>query len=172
MASAGSTCPAVPPPVTTANVASTRPGLPRRATLSSSPAAVIDTNSDDPPAEKNGSVRPVTGSSPATPPMLMIACTPNQVAMPPASSMPKRSGAASGGLDPEPHQQHEAADHGDDADEAELVGDHGEDEVAVGERQVAELAVAGADARAGEAAVGDRQEALVRLVRRGGRGAR
>ena len=35
----------------------------------------------------------------------------------------------------------------------------------MGERQVAELAVAGADARAGEAAVGDRQEALVRLVR-------
>ena len=34
-----------------------------RATLSSSPAAVSVTNSELPPAEKNGSVRPVTGIS-------------------------------------------------------------------------------------------------------------
>ena len=43
----------------------------RRATFSSRPAAVIDTNSDEPPAEKNGSVRPVTGISPVTPPRLI-----------------------------------------------------------------------------------------------------
>ena len=66
---------------------------------------------------------------------------------------------------PNHDEQHEPADDGDRPDEAELVGDDGEDEVAVGERQVAELAVAGADARPGEPAVGDRQEALVRLVR-------
>ena len=65
------------------------------ATLSSKPAATIVTNNDVPPAEKNGNVRPVTGNRPVTPPMLMMAWTPNQVAMPPASSIPNRSGAAS-----------------------------------------------------------------------------
>ena len=133
--------------------------------MSSSPAAVIDTNSDDPPAEKNGSVSPVTGSSPDTPPVLITACTPNHAAMPPARSMPKRSGDGERGLDAEAHEQGEPADDRQRADEAELVGDDGEDEVAVRQREVAELAVPGTDARAGEAAVGDGEESLVRLVR-------
>ena len=59
---------------------------------------------------------------------------------------------------PNHDEQHEPADDGDRADEAELVGDHGEDEVAVGQRQVAELAVAAADAGAGQAAVGDAEK--------------
>ena len=136
-----------------------------RATLSSNPAATIVTNNDVPPAEKNGNVSPVTGSKPATPPMLTMACTPNQVAMPPASSIPNRSGAASAVWIPNHTEQREPTDHREGADEPELVGDHGEDEVAVGERQVAELAVAPPDAGAGEPAVGDAEIALVRLVR-------
>ena len=79
--------------------------------------------------------------------------------------MPKRSGAASAAWIPNHTSSGESTEHGEGADEPELVGDDGEDEVAVGQRQVAELAVAGADAGAGESAVGDRQEALVRLVR-------
>ena len=47
--------------------------LMRRATLRSSPAAVMLTNNELPPAEKNGRVRPVTGRKPTTPPMLTIA---------------------------------------------------------------------------------------------------
>ena len=45
----------------------------RLATLNNSPAAVMLTKSELPPAEKNGSVRPVTGRKPTTPPMLTIA---------------------------------------------------------------------------------------------------
>jgi hypothetical protein len=41
--------------------------------LSRRPAATIDVNSDVPPAEKNGNVRPVTGIKPTTPPMFTIA---------------------------------------------------------------------------------------------------
>ena len=51
--------------------------------------------SDDPPAEMNGSVMPVIGSSATTTPMLMKACTHNHVVMPAASSAPNVSGAAS-----------------------------------------------------------------------------
>ena len=164
MASAGSTCPAVPPPVITANVF-TDLDVPRRATLSSRPAAVIDTNSDDPPAEKNGNVSPVTGSNPDTPPVLTIACTPNQAAMPPASSMPKRSGAARAAWMPNHTSRANPPSTARVPTNPSSSAIDGEDEVAVGERQVAELAVAGADAGAGEAAVGDRQEPLVGLVR-------
>ena len=72
-------------------------------------------------------------------------------------------GCRQGGLDAEPHEEGETAEHGERADEAELVGDDGEDEVAVRQREIAELAVAGADAGSGQPAVGDRQEALVGL---------
>jgi hypothetical protein len=44
-----------------------------RATFINSPAADIHTNSELPPYEISGSVKPVTGIEPVTPPMLMIA---------------------------------------------------------------------------------------------------
>ena len=136
-----------------------------RATLSSRPAAVIETNSDDPPAEKNGRVRPVTGISPVTPPRLTTAWTPNHAVMPPASSMPNRSGAASAACIPNHVSSMNPPTTATAPIEPELVGDDGEDEVAVGQREVAELAVAAADAGAGQPAVGDGQEPLVGLVR-------
>jgi hypothetical protein len=43
----------------------------RRATFINNPAHTIDTISDVPPKEMNGSVRPVTGMIPTTPPMLI-----------------------------------------------------------------------------------------------------
>ena len=44
-----------------------------RATFINSPAADMHTNSELPPYEISGSVKPVTGIEPVTPPMLMIA---------------------------------------------------------------------------------------------------
>jgi len=44
-----------------------------RATFINSPAADMHTNSELPPYEMSGSVKPVTGIEPVTPPMLMIA---------------------------------------------------------------------------------------------------
>ena len=89
--------------------------LMRRATLSSSPAAIMLTNNELPPAEKNGKVRPVTGMIPVTPPRLTMACTPNQAAIPPASSIPNRSVVGEGGLDAESDEHHEPADDRDRA---------------------------------------------------------
>jgi hypothetical protein len=44
-----------------------------RATFINSPAADIHTSNELPPYEMSGSVKPVTGIEPVTPPMLMIA---------------------------------------------------------------------------------------------------
>ena len=49
--------------------------------------------SDEPPAEMNGSVMPVTGTSPTTTAMLMKAWRQIQPVIPAASSAPKVSGA-------------------------------------------------------------------------------
>jgi hypothetical protein len=43
-----------------------------RATLSNTPAAAIDTISEDPPADINGRVNPVSGRLPVAPPILII----------------------------------------------------------------------------------------------------
>ncbi len=57
------------------------------------PAATKLMISDEPPAETNGSVMPVTGTSATTTPMLMSAWTHTQAVMPAASSPPNVSGA-------------------------------------------------------------------------------
>ena len=49
--------------------------------------------SDEPPRLMNGSVMPVTGSSPTTTPMLMNAWIVSQAVMPVASRAPNVSGA-------------------------------------------------------------------------------
>jgi len=51
--------------------------------------------SDEPPAETNGNVIPVTGSSATTTPMLTKAWTHRYAVIPAASSAPNVSGAAS-----------------------------------------------------------------------------
>ena len=73
-------------------------------------------------------------------------------------------GSGERGLHAEGEQHHEPADDRDGPDQAEFVGDHGEDEVAVGVGQVAELGVAAADPRPGQAARGHAQVALIGLV--------
>ncbi len=78
--------------------------------------------------------------------------------------MPNRSGAARAVCTPSATQHREPTDDGDRADEPEFVGDHREDEVAVGVGQVAELRVAPADPRAGQAAGRHAQETLLGLV--------
>ena len=49
--------------------------------------------SEDPPKETSGSVTPVTGSSPTTEEMLMLACRTSQAVMEAASRRPKMSAA-------------------------------------------------------------------------------
>ena len=137
-----------------------------RAHPSSRPAAVIVTSSEVPPNDRNGRVRPVTGSMPVTPPMLMMAWAAIQAVMPPASSWLKRSAARSEVLTPRYRNDEEQADHADHADEAELLGDHGEDEVGVGLGQVAPLGPARTEAGAGDAARRDADERLPHLEAR------
>ena len=62
----------------------------RRATFIKRPAAAIDAMSELPPNEMNGKVRPVTGSNPMTPPMLIEIWTMNQQPIPAATRKPKR----------------------------------------------------------------------------------
>jgi hypothetical protein len=59
------------------------------------PAATRLTINEEPPAETNGSVIPVTGRRVTTTPMLTKACTHSQAVIPAASRPPKVSGAAS-----------------------------------------------------------------------------
>ncbi len=59
------------------------------------PTAANETRSDEPPAETNGSVMPVMGSSTTTTPMLMNAWNASQAVIPVAKSAPNVSGAAS-----------------------------------------------------------------------------
>lgn len=62
---------------------------------SSTPAAAKLTSSDEPPAEMNGRVMPVTGRSATTTAMLMNAWKHSQAVIPAASSAPNVSGARS-----------------------------------------------------------------------------
>lgn len=64
------------------------------------PTAAKLTTSDEPPAETNGSVIPVTGITASTTPMLMSAWKAIQAVIPAASSPPKVSGACSAVLMP------------------------------------------------------------------------
>jgi hypothetical protein len=134
-----------------------------RATFSSKPPAAIMTSSDDPPNETNGNVRPVSGIMPTTPPMLMRACVNTHAVTPPASSMPKRSLARNATCTPRRPEGDEQPAHREHADEAELLGEDGEDEVGVGLGQEAPLELAGAKADAGDAARGDADQRLPHL---------
>lgn len=116
---AGSTWPAVPPPVTTAETT----GRVVRATFGGSPAPARQMSSELPPKEMNGSVSPVTGMTPVTPPMLMVACRANQMAMPRRATWRSDHPPlhVEGHVDTEPGEQGETADDGDDADETEFL---------------------------------------------------
>ena len=64
-----------------------------RAILRSNPAAAAFTINEVPPDETKGSVTPVIGSRPTTPPRFTKICRKNHTDMPAASSDPKTSGA-------------------------------------------------------------------------------
>ena len=170
-ASAGYTCPPVPPPVTSAKVAlAARTGVGRicRPTLASTPAANIVVTSAVPPNDTNGSGMPVTGSSPTTAPMLMTAWPTIHTVMPAASSTPNRSGARNAARMPRTREADEERDHEQPADQAELLADDREDEVGVRVREEVPFGPARAEADAGQPAAADRDERLRDLVPRVG----
>ena len=96
----------------------------------------------------------MTGSSASTMPTLMIIWPSSQTTMPKVDVAHERVlGAA---RDPQRGEGDGEEEHDDEqrADQAELLAEHGEDEVGVGLGQVAPLLLAGADALAEDAAGG------------------
>ena len=83
----------------------------------------------EPPALKNGSGSPVTGTSPIVIPMLMKTWNVSRQAIPTAISDPKRPGCAGGHHQDPPHQHRVHDEDRCPADETELLADRREDEV-------------------------------------------
>ncbi len=121
-------------------------------------------SSELPPNDKNGNVSPVSGIVAVTPPTLMIACTHSHAVDATGDQHAEAIGRRQRDLDAEEREQQEGPQHCDHPDQTELLGDDGEDEVGVGQRQVAPLGPAGADPDPGEPTVGDADHALQDLV--------
>ena len=130
------------------------------------PMAARVITSDEPPKEMNGRGMPVTGSTPITAPMLMIAWLVIQVVTPTATRQPKRSGARTGGPVAVPGQGEEQAHDADGADQAELLPHHREDEVGVGVGQGPPLLAPAAESEAEQVAGAEADERLPHLVAR------
>ena len=120
-----------------------------------------------PPNDSSGSVRPLVGSTPMLTPMLMNACTPSHTPMPCATS------AANGALEARclaadregaEQQPDEQRDHARHADEAQLLGDHREQEIGVRFRQVEELLDARPEPHAEPFAAPERDQRMRQLV--------
>ncbi len=101
---------------------------------------------------------PVSGTTLTTPPMMMNACTPTIVVRPVASSFSNVRSVRSAMRSPAPIEQQERHQHGGGADQAELLADGGEDEVALGVRDL--VGAAAAEAAPGDAAVADAVQRL------------
>ena len=100
-------------------------------------------------------------------PMLMNACTPSHTPMPCATSAPKdRSSSAARRpiAKARRHEPGEQRDHHRDADEAELLADHREQEVGVRLGQVEQLLDAAAQAHAEPFAAPERDQRVRQLV--------
>ena len=120
-----------------------------------------------PPNDSSGSVSPFVGSTPMLTPMLMNVCTPIHTPMPCATS------AANGRVEPRrlaadrvraKQQPGEERDHRRDAGEAQLLGDHGEQEIGVRLRQVQQLLDARAEADAEPFAAAERDQRMRQLI--------
>ena len=131
--------------------------------FNSRPAAAIDTSSDEPPNDTNGSVRPVSGMMPTTPPTLISVWHTIQAVMPAGEQCPEAVGCPGGDAHAEPGEDEEQEQHDGHPGEAELLGDDGEDEVGVGLGEVTPLRLAGAEPDAGEPTGGDADERLPHL---------
>ena len=100
----------------------------------------------------NGRVMPLAGSRLRLTPRLTIACRPNCASRPAAASSAKRSPTASVRAQPAQQDEGEQAEQREAGEQAELLGDHREDEVAVRVRQrVFDRALARAAAEPGRA---------------------
>ena len=139
-------------------------GARRRATFATMPAPSIVITSDEPPADRNGSVMPDTGSRPTTAPRLITACPTIHAVTPAATSVPKRSGARRATRKPTRPKPGEQPEHEQAADEAELLADDREDEVGVRVREEHPLGAAGAEPDAVHAAAAERDQRLRDLV--------
>ena len=118
--------------------------------------------SEEPPAERNGVVWPVSGISPVMPPRMTKTCKPSVKARPPATSLPNESRTASAG--PQAALDDQQVDHQQrgEAEQADLLAHAGEDEV--GAHLGHETGRAGARPGAEQAAGAQREQALDQLV--------
>ena len=135
-----------------------------RAKESRMPRASRVVTSEDPPAETSGSGTPMTGKSPMTAPMLMMACP-----MQPRHDAGARDAheAVLGAADEAeagPGQHGEEREDHQRARQAELLADDGEDEVVVGLGEPLPLLLGGAEPDAPPAAVGEGVHAVHRLA--------
>ena len=125
------------------------------------------TSSPEPPKLISGSVRPLVGSRPMFTPMLMSAWTPSQMPMPCATSAAKcrsRSAAWRPMAKARSTSQANSAITSDHAGEAELLGDHREQEIGVRLGQVEQLLDARAQAHAQPLAAAEGDQRVRQLV--------
>ena len=118
-------------------------------------------NSEVPPEEISGSGMPFVGTSESTTLMLKNACSRMVVVMPKATRRRNGSRRAEGGAQAAHAEDHEQQHDEHGADEAQLLGDVGEDEIGGGFGQIEELLHAFHVAAAGEAAGAHGDERLV-----------
>ena len=118
------------------------------------------TSSDEPPLLTSGSGMPLVGSRPSTTLMFRNAWATTIVVMPSARKAPNRSGAVTAARRPRQAMTQKQTSDERGAEQAELLGDHREDEVGVRLGQVEELLDAAHQAAAEPAAAADGDERL------------
>ena len=152
-ASAGRTCPAVPPAAI--RHASLRRLVPFTAMLRRMPTAGEQHDEARPAVRDERERIPVSGAMPSTAARLIAAWPQTSAVMPAASSFPNGSRQRSAMRKPANANAAKAPITSDRADQAELLADHGEDHVRVRLGQVRDLPDALAEPLAGEPARAD-----------------
>ncbi len=124
------------------------------------PRASSVVTSEEPPADTSGSGTPMTGKSPMTAPMLMMAWPMSQAMMPAEATRTKRSWVRADEPVAGPGQHAEEDEDHERARQPELLADDGEDEVVVGLGKPLPLLLGRAETDAPPAAVGEGVEAV------------
>ncbi len=135
-----------------------------RATFARIPAPIIVITSDEPPADRNGSVMPDTGSMPMTAPRLITAWPTIHAVTPAANEHAERIGRAAGDAEADETERREQREHQDASDETELLADDREDEVGVGVGEEHPLGATRAEPDAAHAAAAERDQRLGDLI--------
>ncbi len=117
-------------------------------------------SSDDPPKLTRGSGVPLVGMMPITTLMLTSACSATIAVRPDRQKRPEAVWRAQGDAQAAPRDNQETDEDGRRADEPQLLGDDGVDEVGVRLRQVEELLDAVHQSASPDAARADRDERL------------